>query len=100
VILLDISLDDSQRFDTFYLECRIICADGTTRWISERGRPAYNLEGQILWIDGVMFDITNRKKAELTLHQVTQAVDSASDAIAIAITTPIRLRACWIKFRK
>ncbi|MFM9265729.1 PAS domain-containing protein [Tychonema sp. BBK16] len=68
----------------YYLEYRIICADGATRWISERGRPAYNLEGQILWIDGVMFDITDRKQAELTLQQVTQAVDSASDAIAIA----------------
>jgi PAS domain S-box-containing protein len=31
-----------------------------------------------------MFDITNRKQAELTLQQVTQAVDSASEAIAIA----------------
>lgn len=68
----------------YYLEYRIICADGTTRWVSERGRPTYNAEGQVLWLDGVMFDITDRKQAELTLRQVTQAVDSASDAIAIA----------------
>ncbi|WP_341732021.1 PAS domain-containing protein [Microcoleus sp. EPA2] len=68
----------------YYLEYRIVRADGATRWISERGRPAYNLEGQVLWRDGVMFDITNRKQAELTLQQVTQAVDSASEAIAIA----------------
>ncbi len=68
----------------YYLEYRIICADGEKRWVSERGRPTYNAEGQVLWLDGVMFDITDRKKAELTLQQVTQAVDSASDAIAIA----------------
>lgn len=68
----------------YYLEYRIICADGATRWVSERGRPTYNAEGQVLWLDGVMFDITDRKQAELTLRQVTQAVDSASDAIAIA----------------
>jgi PAS domain S-box-containing protein len=68
----------------YYLEYRIVRADGATRWISQRGRPAYNAEGQILWLDGVMFDITDRKQAELTLQQVTQAVDSASDAIAIA----------------
>lgn len=68
----------------YYLEYRIVCADGATRWVSERGRPTYNAEGQVLWLDGVMFDITDRKQAELTLQQVTQAVDSASDAIAIA----------------
>ena len=68
----------------YYLEYRIVRVDGATRWVSERGRPTDNAEGQILWLDGVIFDITDRKKAELTLQQVTQAVDSASDAIAIA----------------
>ena len=68
----------------YYLEYRIVRVDGATRWVSERGRPTDNAEGQILWLDGAIFDITDRKKAELTLQQVTQAVDSASDAIAIA----------------
>ncbi|MEG4074988.1 PAS domain S-box protein [Microcoleus sp. Pol14C2] len=68
----------------YNLEYRIVGADGAVRWMSERGRPTYNLEGLVLWLDRAIFDITDRKQAELTLCLVTQAVESASDAIAIA----------------
>ncbi|MEG4572044.1 PAS domain S-box protein [Microcoleus sp. N3A4] len=68
----------------YNLEYRIVGADGAVRWMSERGRPNYNLEGVVLWLDKAIFDITDRKRAELTLCLVNQAVDSASDAIAIA----------------
>ncbi|MEG4011686.1 MULTISPECIES: PAS domain S-box protein [unclassified Microcoleus] len=68
----------------YNLEYRIVRADGAVRWMSERGRPTYDREGLVLWLDGAIFDITDRKTAELTLCLVTQAVDSASDAIAIA----------------
>ncbi|MBD0393340.1 MAG: PAS domain-containing protein, partial [Microcoleus sp. C1-bin4] len=68
----------------YYLEYRIVRADGAVRWMSERGRPTYNLEGLVLWLDGAIFDITDRQQADLSLSLVTQAVDSASDAIAIA----------------
>ncbi|NJR22402.1 MAG: PAS domain S-box protein [Richelia sp. CSU_2_1] len=68
----------------YYVEYRIVRADGAVRWISERGRPTYCKDGLLLWLDGAIFDITDRKQAELTLQQVTQAIESASDAIAIA----------------
>ena len=68
----------------YYLEYRIVRADGAGRWISERGRPSYDRAGRVLWLDGAIFDITDRKQSELTLRLVTQAVESASDAIAIA----------------
>ena len=68
----------------YHVEYRIVRADGAVRWVSDRGRTTYDPEGLVLWLDGVIFDITDRKKAEYTLCLVTQAVDSASDAIAIA----------------
>jgi len=68
----------------YHVEYRIVRADGAVRWLSQRGRPTYDREGLVLWLDGAIFDITDRKNAELTLCLVTQAVDSASDAIAIA----------------
>ncbi|MGB3265122.1 MAG: PAS domain S-box protein, partial [Microcoleus sp.] len=68
----------------YHVEYRIVRADGALRWLSQRGRPTYDREGLVLWLDGAIFDITNRKTVELTLRLVTQAVDSASDAIAIA----------------
>ncbi|MEG4323635.1 MULTISPECIES: PAS domain S-box protein [unclassified Microcoleus] len=68
----------------YHVEYRIVRADGAVRWVSQRGRATYNPEGLVLWLDGAIFDITQRKNAEHTLCLVTQAVDSASDAIAIA----------------
>ncbi|MEG4286940.1 PAS domain S-box protein [Microcoleus sp. A006_D1] len=68
----------------YHVEYRIVRADGAVRWVSERGRATYNREGLVLWLDAAIFDITDRKQAELTLCLVTQAVDGASDAIAIA----------------
>ncbi len=68
----------------YHVEYRIVRADGAVRWVSDRGRATYDREGLVLWLDGAIFDITDRKNAEYTLCLVTQAVDSASDAIAIA----------------
>ncbi|PSB36446.1 histidine kinase [filamentous cyanobacterium Phorm 46] len=68
----------------YYVEYRIVRADGAVRWVSERGRATYDREGLVLWLDAAIFDITDRKNAELTLCLVTQAVDGARDAIAIA----------------
>jgi PAS domain S-box-containing protein len=68
----------------YHVEYRIVRADRSVRWMSQRGRATYNPEGLVLWLDGAIFDITDRKNAEYTLCLVTQAVDSASDAIAIA----------------
>jgi len=68
----------------YHVEYRIVRADGAVRWVSDRGRATYDPEGLVLWLDGAIFDITDRKQAELTLCLVTQAVDGASDAIAIA----------------
>ena len=39
--------------------------DGEIRFFSERGRPVYGEDGEPLHIDGVLFDITDRKRAEL-----------------------------------
>jgi PAS domain S-box-containing protein len=68
----------------FYVEYRIVRADGAVRWMSERGRPSYDSAGEVLCLEGAIFDITHHKQAELTISLVTQAVESAGDAIAIA----------------
>ena len=51
----------------YELEYRIRHADGTTRWVHDRGRPVGDGSGERTWIDGVIFDITERKQAEETL---------------------------------
>jgi PAS domain S-box-containing protein len=46
------------------LEYRILCPDGTQRWIWERGYPVLNDEGEVTYVTGVAEDITERRRVE------------------------------------
>jgi PAS domain S-box-containing protein len=47
----------------FRLEYRILHADGSTRWVLERGVKTIDRDG-VEWLDGIIFDITERRAAE------------------------------------
>lgn len=49
-------------------EFRIIRADGKTRWLASRGRIYRDKDGRPVRISGINYDITERKKAEETVH--------------------------------
>ncbi len=51
------------------LEYRITHADGTTRWVHDRGKPERDTTGAVASINGVLFDVTERKQAEQALEQ-------------------------------
>ncbi|MGE5657079.1 MAG: PAS domain S-box protein, partial [Actinomycetota bacterium] len=53
----------------FSFEYRLIHADGSLRWVMNRGQAIFNETGQFLYLDGVLFDITDRKQAETALWQ-------------------------------
>ena len=57
--------DDEQPFSQEY---RIVCADGRVRWVLDRGQLVSGLGGR-LWMDGVIFDITERREAEEALRR-------------------------------
>ena len=56
------------------LEYRIVRADGEVRWVLDRGQPVPGPGGR-LWLDGALFDITERRAAEAALlaHKVEAA---------------------------
>jgi len=51
------------------VEYRVNHADGTIRWVHDRGQPERNATRGQAWIDGVLFDVTARKQAEAGLEQ-------------------------------
>src|SRR5262249_45834349 len=51
----------------YCLEYRVLHKDGSVRWASERTQPVYDDAGRPLYIDGVIFDITERKHSEAAL---------------------------------
>jgi PAS domain S-box-containing protein len=52
----------------FSLEYRIVRADGEVRWVLDRGQLVAGAGGR-LWMDGVIFDITERRAAEEALRR-------------------------------
>jgi diguanylate cyclase (GGDEF)-like protein/PAS domain S-box-containing protein len=48
----------------YALEYRVLHADGSVRWISERGRAILSDAGERLWLDGVLLDVTDQVLAE------------------------------------
>ena len=49
----------------YTLEYRIICADGSQRWVVESGQSGHDKgRNQSAWIDGCIFDVSDRKRAE------------------------------------
>jgi PAS domain S-box-containing protein len=65
------AVDDGQPFN---LEYRIERADGELRWVLDRGHRVYGPRGE-QWMDGAIFDITERRAAEEALrrHEVEKA---------------------------
>ncbi|MCA9424091.1 MAG: response regulator [Candidatus Omnitrophica bacterium] len=48
--------------EAFLLEYRIQHADGSIRWVYEKGQPIFTRDGNVLWLDGAIFDISDQKK--------------------------------------
>ncbi len=55
------------------LEYRVLHTDGSIRWASERGRATYNADGDPIYLDGVIIDITDRKQTEEIQARLQQA---------------------------
>ncbi|HEY7074767.1 MAG TPA: PAS domain-containing protein [Solirubrobacteraceae bacterium] len=51
----------------FAVEYRIVRADGELRWVLDRGQLVE--AGDRLWLDGALFDITDRRQAEEALRR-------------------------------
>lgn len=67
----------------FQLEYRIMNKDGSIRHFYERGRPVYGTDGKPIYVDGVIFDISERKKADEKLLEQADLLDKAQDAILV-----------------
>jgi PAS domain S-box-containing protein len=51
------------------IEHRIFHKDGSMRWVKNTFVPHYGKEGQLVSYDGIVTDITDRKKAEISLRE-------------------------------
>jgi diguanylate cyclase (GGDEF)-like protein/PAS domain S-box-containing protein len=56
----------------FEIEYRILHADGSIRWVLERGQPVFNAEGEIEFLEGFIQNITPRKRSENELREAKE----------------------------
>ncbi|QKG79947.1 PAS domain S-box protein [Tenuifilum thalassicum] len=68
-------------------EYEILTKDGQTRWVWEQGKGIYDEEGNLLFIEGYIADITERKKAEAAIREkereLAEIFNSTQEAIII-----------------
>lgn len=66
-----------RRKDFFEEEYPIVAASGETRWVWERGRGVFDPAGELLFLEGFIWNITDRKRQEQEKEklqaQLTQA---------------------------
>lgn len=72
----------------YEVEYRVVHADQSVRWVYEKGQGAFGDTGNVLWLDGAIFDISKRKQAEdlteLQQQQLIQADKMATLGILVS----------------
>jgi diguanylate cyclase (GGDEF)-like protein/PAS domain S-box-containing protein len=59
-----------ERREPFTLEYRIVTSTGEVCWVHEQGQAVFGAEGQVLYLDGAIFDIGDRKRLEAELEHL------------------------------
>ncbi len=68
----------SEQHREFNTEYRVLRADGTVRWIVDRGRASYDEQGRAIGMAGVNLDITERKQTEEQLRQAQEQLTQSN----------------------
>jgi two-component system cell cycle sensor histidine kinase/response regulator CckA len=77
------------------VEYRILRKDGSHRWMADRRQLVYDAQGKFRHVDGVLLDITDRKRAEESLEAArrkTEEEKAKTEAIVAAIGDGISIQ--------
>ncbi len=71
----------------YIIEYRIVTADGTVKWLYEKGQGVFDSNGNLMWLDGAILDISQRRETESALlqkqEQYRSIFETVSDGIGI-----------------
>lgn len=75
------ALSDIEAFtDNFTIEYRVIHRNGDIRWVIEQGTCVKDDNGELLYIDGFITDITHRREMEEELKVAKESAEQAAAA--------------------
>jgi PAS domain S-box-containing protein len=69
--------------EPFQLLYRILAADGTLKWVWEKGSGVLDDNGALIALEGFITDITERKQAEQERVRLAAAIEQAAEAVFI-----------------
>jgi PAS domain S-box-containing protein len=69
---------------SYRLEYRIIHKSGSIRWVDEQGASVCGEDGEVCWLDGVLMDISDRKRAQSDLQESNQRIVTIVESITDA----------------
>ena len=74
-----------QKREPFQLTFRLVTRDGTPKWVWERGTGVYDANGELLALEGIIFDITDRVEAEQKRQQGEDQLRLALEASSMGL---------------
>ncbi|MDQ9091668.1 PAS domain-containing protein [Pseudoalteromonas haloplanktis] len=60
------------------LEYRLVASDGSIHWVHEKGQAVYDHNGNVLYLDGFIHDITERYHTQLQLYRQQSLLEAMS----------------------
>lgn len=66
----DIIMEALEQKQPYTIEFRIVHANGTEHWVYEKGQGIFDDQANLLYLDGVIVDITERKHMEIQLKHL------------------------------
>src|SRR3970040_1294434 len=68
---------------TLCVEYRIRNKDGGIRWIEDRRQLIYGESGECAKVEGLLLDITDRKRTEESQVRLAMAVDQSAEGVVV-----------------
>ncbi|WP_025163553.1 PAS domain S-box protein [Pseudomonas taeanensis] len=88
--------DAIARREVFELTYRLLHADGHSVWVREKGRGEYDSRGNLLWISGFIWDISERKAVEDELKLIQQRFSIAFSSAPLGMAL-VSLQNHWLE---
>lgn len=81
----------------FEIEYRIITKSGEMRWVWEKGTCVYDGNGELIAIEGIIFNIHTRKTAELKIKENEELINSYAEIAKVGgwQFDPVSLMGTW-----
>ncbi len=74
--------DGVRQRQAYVIEYRVVHRDGSIRWAREHGQGIFGETGELLHLDGAVFDVTERRRMESELRQALDQTQEAMDKLS------------------